>query len=402
MNIAMVTSYFQPEFGYEEYYISRKLSELGHEVSVITSDRIFPFKNIGNLLKEIGSEYTTRKRQVGVTKLDGFTVYRLPTLIEFLTDFNIILNLRETLKAIKPDIVHIQEPIQGGSALAAGHKDLGFKILAEQHAYATTFQETRSLKNTVAHIQYMFLRKPFGNYAYKRADAITAVNERAKQFMVKTQNIPEDKVEVVPLGTDLDMFKFNKTARKSIRGELGISNETSMILTAGRFDKAKKLEHLINAFNKVQSKLDTFLVLIGSGDDEYENSLKSLVKSLGLEKKVKFIKFVKKSKLPEYYSAAEIGFWNKASITILEAMSCRLPVILPEQPTIKFYITNDNGLFYPEDDVESLAKQLLTLASDPGLRVKMGKNAAELVKSEFSYDATTKKYLEIYERILKN
>jgi len=97
MRIAQVTSYFQPEFGYEEYYLSRKLSELGHEVSVVTSDRIFPFKNVKKLLEEIGSDKTNRYRGVGITELDGFEVYRLPTLIELFSDFNLLLNIGQNI-----------------------------------------------------------------------------------------------------------------------------------------------------------------------------------------------------------------------------------------------------------------------------------------------------------------
>ena len=82
MRIAQVTAYFQPEFGYDEYYVSHNLAQLGHDVSVVTSDRIYPFKNVKKLLAEIGSEYTTRKRKCGIEKTDGFTVYRLPTVTE--------------------------------------------------------------------------------------------------------------------------------------------------------------------------------------------------------------------------------------------------------------------------------------------------------------------------------
>ena len=106
--------------------------------------------------------------------------------------------------------------------------------------------------------------------------------------------------------------------------------------------------------------------------------------------------------LPAYFSAADIGFWNKESITIIEAMSTSLPVVLPNQETVKQYITNKNGLFFPDGDVEMLVKQLYALASDADLRKIMGHNAFELAIEKFSYQATAKRYFEIYERILEN
>lgn len=400
MKIVQATSYFTPEFGYEEFYLSRKLVELGHDVSVITSDRIFPFKNVKELLKRVGSKYTTRNRGTGVSEIDGFKVYRLPCAFELLADFILLSNLRSTLKKIKPDIVHIHEPIQGGIAFIAGHKDLGFKLLVDQHSYATTFDETKTFKNRVAHFQFLYLRKYFAKYAFNRADAITAVTPRTKQFMVEVYGIPEDNIEIVPLGIDVRLFNYDLKARVNIRDELAVSPETPLILTAGRIDRAKKYEQLLKAFSEVSKQVNSKLVIIGTGDEDYERKLHSEVSKLGIKKSVKFIKFVKKDLLSGYYSAADIGFWNKASITILEAMNCKLPVVIPDQDTIKPYVSNKNGLLFTENDIDMLKDQLLKLASDKKVRNAMGVRGRELVEEKYSYSATTKQYLKIYDRLL--
>ncbi|WP_455392798.1 glycosyltransferase family 4 protein [[Eubacterium] cellulosolvens] len=400
MKIAQVTSYFQPEFGYDEYYVSRNLARLGHDVSVVTSDKIYPFKNVEKLLAEIGSEHTTRKRSRGIQKMDGFTVYRLPSVAELFLDLNLVMNIRSALKKIKPELVHLHEPILGGSAMAAGHKDLGYKLVVDQHSYATTFEETETLKNRFVHYQYILLRKRFANYAFKRADAIVAVTERTKKFLVEFFSVPEEKIEVVSLGVDEKLFSFNPEARERIRNELKVAEDTPLIITAGRFDRAKKLDQLIRAFAGLRQQQKARLVVIGTGDDEIERELHQLVKKLMLGKSVTFIKFVKKSLLSSYYSAADIGFWNKASITIIEAMGCKLPVVLPDQGTIKNYVENKNGLLFPEDDVDSLQEQLLELAVNVNRREQMGKRALELVEKRFSYKVTTKKLLGIYQRCL--
>ena len=173
-----------------------------------------------------------------------------------------------------------------------------------------------------------------------------------------------------------------------------------MILTAGRIDRAMKYEQLLSAFSELNKKVDSKLVILGSGDEDYERELHSEVSKLGLKKSVKFIKFVKKNLLSGYYSAADIGFWNKASITILEAMNCKLPVVIPDQNTIKPYVSNNNGLLFAENDVDMLREQLLKLASDKKGREKMGMRGRELVEEKYSYGATTEQYLKIYERLL--
>jgi glycosyltransferase involved in cell wall biosynthesis len=334
--------------------------------------------------------------------MEGFTIYRLPVVFEFLTDFILLLNIRSTLEKIKPDIVHIHEPVQGASALAAPHKELGFKLVVDQHGYATTFDYSETLKNKMAHQLFMLLRRPMGRYAFSRADAISAINERSKKFLSGILNIPKDKIEVVPNGTDSDLFKFNMKLRNQIRKDLDIAPETIFIISAGRVDPAKKLEILIYAFQKLIKKVNAKLLLIGSGDEEYNLKLQDLVEELGLQDRISFIRFVNKKLLPGYFSAADIGFWNKEAITIIEAMSTSLPVILPDQPTVKQYITNKNGLFFPDGDVSALYERLLELSNNKELRSEMGARAVELVEEKFSYNVTTKRFLEIYKRILEN
>jgi glycosyltransferase involved in cell wall biosynthesis len=373
---------------------------MGHEVSVVTSDRIYPFKNVKKLLSEIGSEHTSRKRNIGIEKMDGFTVYRLRSAVEVFLDLNLVMNIGATLKKIKPDIVHLHEPILGGSTFAAGHKDLGFKLVVDQHGYATTFEETDTLKNKFVHYQYVLLRRRIANYAFKRADAIIAVTERTKNFLIDFFGVHPERIKIIPLGVDEKLFKFSDRARQKFRSKLEIKGDTPMILTAGRFDRAKKLEQLINAFHGLRHKIDAKLVIIGSGDDEIERELKAIVHSLKLDESVTFIKFVKKSLLASYYSAADIGFWNKASITIIEAMGCRLPVVLPDQTTIRVYVENRNGLLFPEDDVGALQEQLMALASDKMKREQMGTRAVELVEKKYSYKVTTKKLLKVYKKCL--
>jgi glycosyltransferase involved in cell wall biosynthesis len=217
---------------------------------------------------------------------------------------------------------------------------------------------------------------------------------------VDVHKIPEDNIEIVPLGVDEKTFRFKQSERNRIRKELGISSDTTLVLTAGRFDPAKKMDQLIRAFSSLKKRTKAKLLIIGTGDDAIERQLHHLVKKLNLENSVKFIKFVEKSKLASYYSAADIGFWNKASITIIEAMGCKLPVVLPDQGTIRAYVENKNGLLFPENDIESLQDRLYELATAPERRVRMGVHALELVEKKYSYKVTTKKLLKIYKRCL--
>jgi hypothetical protein len=42
MLVVHLTNYFMSEFGYQEYYLAKYHSEIGHEVHVICSNRTYP------------------------------------------------------------------------------------------------------------------------------------------------------------------------------------------------------------------------------------------------------------------------------------------------------------------------------------------------------------------------
>ena len=82
MKIVHLIGYFQPELGYKEYYIARNQAKLGHDVSVITSDKLYPFSNVSEISKKINIS-KERKYPAGTTVIDGVTVYRLPSFFDF-------------------------------------------------------------------------------------------------------------------------------------------------------------------------------------------------------------------------------------------------------------------------------------------------------------------------------
>jgi len=265
MRIAHVIGYFQPELGYEEYYTAKRQVELGHDVHVITSDRIFPFENVEGLLKEAGSSETGRMRKTGKSVIEGIKVHRLPTAIELLVlyDFVLVKNLRKVLQEVKPDIVHSHEPIQGTSALAAFHKDIGYKLVVDKHGYATSYQEADTPKDRLVRLEYHLLRVPISASSFSKADAIIAVTQQTKDFLVKTHKVDPARIDVVPLGVEEKLFHPRPIQAVKVRREVKVAKDELLVLTAGRHDSGKKLEDLIIAFSNV-AKSSTALPLLDS------------------------------------------------------------------------------------------------------------------------------------------
>ncbi|MBN1538949.1 MAG: glycosyltransferase family 4 protein [Candidatus Thermoplasmatota archaeon] len=388
MRIAHVVSYFQPEFGYEEYFSAREQAALGHEVHVITSDRIFPFKNVDKMLSDIGSPYKDRKRPVGVERMEGFTVHRLRTSFEILYDMIVYKGIEEELARIRPEVVHAHNLWTWGTRCASKAKGkLGYKLIVDEHGYSTTYDQARTFRNFLLDMEYRLLRAPIARRSLRKADEVVAICEETVDFLKDFYHY--DRAHLIPLGVDHRRFSFRKDARERTRKELGIEKDEHLLITAGRLDSAKKIEHFIGAVN-LMDRHDITFIIVGQGDDKYLGMLR---KKAG--PRVRFLGFKRSEELADLYCAADLGLWGKASITIREAMGCRLPLVLFDEPNMKDLLKWDNGV-YVKQEPDGIAGTITELLDDPVKRKEMGARGRKGVQEELSVEVEAIKLLSLY------
>jgi glycosyltransferase involved in cell wall biosynthesis len=63
--------------------------------------------------------------------------------------------------------------------------------------------------------------------------------------------------------------------------------------------------------------------------------------------------------------------------------------------------SGETGLLVDEKDSEALARALVTLAGDPGLRARMGDNARSLVRNSLTWTAVAERLTSVYERVVR-
>jgi glycosyltransferase involved in cell wall biosynthesis len=386
-----VVSYFQPEFGYEEYYTAREQAAMGHEVHVITSDRIFPFKDVGRMLSDVGSPYKDRKRPLGKQVMEGFTVHRGRTRYEVLFDLISYRGVAETLGRIRPDIVHAHGLWQWGTRRAASVKDeLGFKLVIDEHAYSTTYDQTKTFRNWLLDKEYRLLRAPPARKVLRKADLVVAICQETVEFLKDFYGLKGS--ELVELGIDHRKFMRVPSVRERVRKELGVGNGP-LLITAGRIEREKKLEHFIEGV-KLTGMDDIRLLVVGRGDQAYLDRLKAMS-----DERTIFMGFKGQDELSALYSASDIGLWGKASITIREAMGCSLPLILYDVPNMKDLIKWGNGTFV-EASPEAVKDGIMKMLSDREALWKMGENSRKGVMEELSVAVEAAKLLMLYEKCL--
>jgi glycosyltransferase involved in cell wall biosynthesis len=110
---------------------------------------------------------------------------------------------------------------------------------------------------------------------------LTASEERRRHFLAENLISP-DKVEVIPLGIDLQRFCPDATSREVARAELGIASETPLILVMGHFGEEKGVAEAIRAVAVAladPAHRSARLLVLGTGQPER----RALIERLGAE-----------------------------------------------------------------------------------------------------------------------
>ena len=152
---------------------------------------------------------------------------------------------------------------------------------------------------------------------------------------------------------------------------------------------------MIEAFNEIYKNCKSRLLIVGEGDKEYMNELKSLAKKLKLGNKIIFNGFAKRKELPIYYSMADVGVWPaNNSVSIIEAMACKLPIVMVDWQ-MPHLVSHENGFKFPFNDKKMLKQYLVKLIKNKKLREKMGENSYKAATELYSYNLIAKKFLEV-------
>jgi glycosyltransferase involved in cell wall biosynthesis len=375
MRIIHVIDYFQPKLGYQETFLAREHARAGHDVYVVTSDRYNRIVYSGDAAaKLLGS----RIQNAGFFVEEGIQVWRLKTLFE-LPNIIWLAGLKEKMIELEPDLVIVHGITNISAVRIAGlkNKSRKFKLVYDDHA--TPDNATGRMR-----LLYPVFRWLFSKGIRRAADALLAILPETKTFMHRKYGIPLDRISVVPLGADTELFQFDAGAREELRKKLDIKDEEVIFIYTGKVIPIRQLPVFIEAAATMMPNHQNMRILIvGGGSPEYIDQLKRLVDAAKLTDRFTWLDAVPNDELYRMYSAADTAVLPYGgSIGIREAIACGLPIIIGKDSKITELVDGKNGFLFSEGDAVDLAKQMEKLL-DSRLRREMGQNSRRLAEDRF-------------------
>jgi glycosyltransferase involved in cell wall biosynthesis len=242
-------------------------------------------------------------------------------------------------------------------------------------------------------------------------DTIICVSEsvRLKRFKKFGRKINE-KIVIVYNGVDTAVFKKCLRNRKQFRDQFLLNSDDIFIGLIGNIIPRKAQDFFLKGLGiakTIQPDLRVKVLLIGHYlDKAYANYLKKLISKLNLDSDVMLNEFT--NKIPNVLSALDIYVLSSQSEgfcrSLLEAMSCELPIIATKISEIEEAITDHkNGYLVDFMDTDSMADVIVKLCRDQSMRSNIGTlNRLTAVKKYSLVEHTNKIQSIYYKTIYQN
>lgn len=224
---------------------------------------------------------------------------------------------------------------------------------------------------------------------FYRKTVVLVLSESVKEELMRIGFFPEN-IFVAEPGVDSEYYT------------LGVKTKNPSILYLNRVVPYKNVDHLIEAFQIVKSKVpNAKLYIVGCRGTTYESDLQMLTKELGLVKAIEFHGFLSGETKRRFLQSAWVHVLPSTKegwgISVLEAASCGTPTVAYDVVGLRDSIENDvTGLLVPFGDVDVLATAIIEIVTDERLRVQMSENAREWAL-QFPWDRTAKTALSALE-----
>lgn len=186
---------------------------------------------------------------------------------------------------------------------------------------------------------------------------------------------------------DLDVFRFRE--RKPIR---------PVFLTSRLHEPLYNVACVLRAFALVQQRFPEASLTV-AGDGWMRPQLEALARELHLAN-TRFVGRVASRDMPDLYDESDV-YLTATNIdnmpgSVIESMSCGLPVITTDAGGVPYIVTHDEtALIVPRNDHAALAAQAIRLLEDDTLAVRLARNGRQACQ-QYAWPVVREGWLEAY------
>nr|WP_245792355.1 glycosyltransferase family 4 protein [Teredinibacter waterburyi] len=383
-------------------YLSKALSDLGHQVDVFSGPP-YPELPSGVNLIEVPSldlyASVDHTRALRWHHLKSFTdTWEWFAMLTggFAEPYTFGRRIAKVLAVNNYDIIHDNQSLGYGLLQL---QNAGHKVISTIHhpihrdrdlalAAAPDWQHRLLIKRW-----YSFIRMQ--ERVVKKLHHITTVSENSKRDIEQYFQSSGDNVSVISNGIDTDLFKPISTATRV---------PFRLITTTSSDQPIKGLAYLLKALAQLRQEFPAVhLVIVGKLKPGGVNE--QLIKKLGLNDAIEFRSGISHPQLVEEYSHACIAvcpsLYEGFGLPAGEAMACEVPVVSSDGGALP-EVVGDAGILVAAGDEQALANAIAVLLRDPDGTRALGVAARQHILATFCWQRVAEQLSAYYHSLLKN
>jgi alpha-1,6-mannosyltransferase len=360
VHIADITMFYAPASGGVRTYLDAK-----HR-------RLFPRPDIRHSLLIPGASFSEQ---------DGIYTVPAPAL-PFGKGYRFPLRLapwRNVLQDLQPELIEVGDPYLTAWAALDARRQLDVPVIGFYHSDLPLLVSNR-MGNWVTPNVEAYVRKLYGNF-----DRVLAPS---RVMADKLTGLGVKNVFVQPLGVDLQTFHPN-ARDPDLRAELGINENTHLLIFAGRGSKEKNLPVLLDCMKCLGRRYH--LLLVGS----------SMPASVPANVTV-IDEFCPATQVARLMASADAllhaGDQETFGLVILEAMASGIPVVAVAAGAFEEIVTDQCGLLCTPNDPQAMANAVRELFGQGS--AALGRQARRHVEQHYAWDTVVSSLLGHYHAVL--
>ncbi len=236
------------------------------------------------------------------------------------------------------------------------------------------------------------------------ADRLVANTVREEQELIELYDAPPEKVEVVPPGVDLEVFRPGDRARA--RARVGLREDAVVLLFVGRIQPLKAPDVLVRAAAELlqrRPELRERLVVAVLGGASGRglaapDELHDLGERLGVSDVLRLAPPTTRAELADWYRAADVvtvpSYSESFGLVAVEAQASGAVVLAAEVGGLPTAV-GAAGVLVQGHDPRVWAREIAAILDDP-VRAETLRENARTHAEDFGWSATVDRLLEVY------
>ncbi len=379
-----LANFYIDSYGYQENLLPRMHKVQGHDVKIIASTETFVNNNQLGYLNP--SSYINE---------DGIPVVRLPYIkwipLSISKKLRYYTGVYREIETFKPDFIFMHDAQFGSITEVIRYLKNNPQVKLNVDGHTDFTNSARGI------ISRRLLHGLFYKHCLKKIEPYTThfwgTLPNRVDFFKDVYGMPDEKVKLLVMGADDNLVKKAKESnqRRIIREKYGISLDTFLVVSGGKFAKEKyDILKVMDSVIELSNEINIKMLIFGSLDNnvEFKNNFAKRCNNPNII----YAGWIKGDESYNYFEAADLViFPGRHSVLWEQAVGQGKPCIFHYQEGHTHIDLEGNCLFIRESTIQEIKQHIITISDNYQTFLSI---AQEKGLKTFSYYEIAKRALE--------